>query len=307
MALLPSVLIVGTGALASLFAARFAEADIPITMMGTWLEGIAALKSKGVTLVQRDGSEKSFPVQVVTNSDECNDVMMALVLVKSWQTERAARQLKECLHPQGLALSLQNGLGNRQKLVASLSEERVSFGVTTTGATLLGPGRVRSGGEGTISLASDTRLEQIFERFQHAGFTVESTSEIDALIWGKLAVNAAINPLTAILRVPNGDLLEQPSTRQLMAISAREVEMLASALGIHLPFDDVSVVTRKVAQRTASNVSSMLQDVLRGAPTEVDAINGAVVQVAEEAGISTPVNHTFWLLVKAIVAQKSNL
>jgi 2-dehydropantoate 2-reductase len=276
-------------------------------MLGTWPEGITTLQSKGVTLVDQDGSEQSYPVRGVTDPVDCRGVLQALVLVKSWQTERAARQLQSCLHPQGLALSLQNGLGNRQKLEASLGAERVSLGVTTTGATLLAPGRVRSGGEGVITLADTPQSKRFIERFQQAGFAVETTLEIEALFWGKLAVNAAINPLTAILRVPNGELLVQPSTRSLMSLAAREVEALAIARGIKMPFDDVSDAVEEVALRTASNYSSMLQDVLRGALTEIDAINGAIVRAAEETGVSTPVNRTLWLLVKSIVIHQSNL
>jgi len=302
-----SILIVGTGALACLFAARFSAAGIPVTMLGTWPEGITTLQAKGVTLVDQDGSKQSFPVRGVTDPVDCIGVLLALVLVKSWQTERAARQLRSCLHPQGLALSLQNGMGNRQKLEASLGSERVAMGVTTTGATLLAPGRVRPGGEGGITLADAPQSRLLLERFQQAGFAVETTLEFEGLLWGKLAVNAAINPLTAILRVPNGELLVQLSTRSLMSLAAREVEALAIARGIKMPLDDVSNAVEEVALRTASNYSSMLQDVLRGAPTEIDAINGAIVQAAEETGVSTPVNRTLWLLVKSIVAHQSSL
>lgn len=301
-----SVLIVGTGALACLFAARFSAAGIPVTMLGSWPEGIAALRNTGVILIDAEGDERIYPVRVVTAPEECELVELALVLVKSWQTGRAAHQLRVCLHPQGVALSLQNGLGNRQNLVQSLGEERVALGVTTTGATLIAPGRVRSGGEGLISLAANTRFQPFVERFRRAGFELDETSELAPLIWGKLAVNAAINPLTAILRVPNGELLAQQSTRQLMALAAREVAAVARAQNIQLPFDDVVAAVESVAQRTASNHSSMLQDVLRGAPTEIEAINGAILEFGAQTGIPTPVNQTLYLLVKSIVSKNSN-
>ncbi|BBO77813.1 hypothetical protein DSCW_52300 [Desulfosarcina widdelii] len=231
--------------------------------------------------------------------------MLALVLVKSWQTERAAKQLRSFLHPQGVALSLQNGLGNHQKLSAILGADRVFTGVTTTGATLVAPGRVRAGGEGAISFVASDRLEPFRERFKKSGFVVETATSMEPLIWGKLAINAAINPLSVIWRVANGELVCQQSTRKLMAMTAREVEAVALAYGIQLPFEDVVEAVEGVAQRTAQNRSSMLQDVLRGAPTEVDAINGEVIRAARKVGVPVPINRILLYLVKSIVKRKS--
>jgi 2-dehydropantoate 2-reductase len=305
MSLSPSVLIVGTGALACLFAARFSAAEVPVTMLGTWSEGIAALRSVGVTLVEIDGSKHSFPVWVIDDPEDCDELALALVLVKSWQTERAASQLQVCLPPQSQVLSLQNGLGNHQKLADALGADRVFRGVTTVGGTLLAPGRVRSGGEGSISIEANRQLAPFIEIFHRANFSVDKTSEIEPLIWGKLAVNAAINPLTAILDVPNGVLLARPQSRTLMALAAHEVAAVAAMQGIQLPFDDVTTAVENVARRTAHNHSSMLQDIRRGAPTEIEAINGAIVRTAERTGVPTPVNHTLYLLIKSFVAKKS--
>jgi 2-dehydropantoate 2-reductase len=202
-----SLLIVGTGALACLFAARMAAAGIQVTLLGTWPEGLAALRTHGVRLAEADGSTSAYPVRVIDDPIDCQGAPFALVLVKSWQTERAAAQLAACLAPDGLALTLQNGLGNREKLAAALGRSRVALGVTTMGATLMGPGRVRPGGEGTLSLGTHPGLNPLAHLLERAGFTVEIVPEADDLLWSKLVINAAINPLTALLRVPNGELL----------------------------------------------------------------------------------------------------
>jgi 2-dehydropantoate 2-reductase len=123
-----------------------------------------------------------------------------------------------------------------------------------------------------------------------------------ALAWGKLAVNAGINALSAILNVPNGELLARPEALRLMEQAANEVAAVARAKGIALPFADAAAEARRVAAATASNLSSMLQDVLRGAPTEVEAINGAVVREGVRAGVPTPVNEELRRLVAAGVA-----
>jgi len=296
-----SILIVGTGALASLFAARLAAKGAAVTMLGTWPEGLAALRRWGVTLVKADGSQQSYPVTATNDPSVCA-TKYALVLVKSWQTARAARQLAECLDPDGLALTLQNGLGNRAVLAEALGEARVALGVTTTGATLLSSGRVRPGGEGVVSLGKHSRLQPLAELLQGAGFEVEVLEDVDSLIWSKLVINAAINPVTALLDVPNGELLVRPTARQLSADLAREVAAVAETKNIKLTYPDPVAAAEGVAERTATNTSSMLQDIKRSAPTEIDAICGAVVEAGEELGVPTPANRALWQLVKARVA-----
>ncbi|MGH2606189.1 MAG: ketopantoate reductase family protein, partial [Anaerolineales bacterium] len=224
-----------------------------------------------------------------------------LVLVKSWQTRRAARQLAECLAPDGVSLSLQNGLGNMDVLSQVLGPERTALGVTTSGATLLGPGRVRAGGTGPVYLARHRRLGPIADLLRMADFAVEEVPDVEGLLWGKLAVNAAINPLTALLRVPNGDLLERTHARELMAAAAQEVAQVAAALGIRPTGGRADEQAFEVARRTAANRSSMLQDVDRRAPTEIDAICGAVVDFGRRKGVPTPVNFALWAMVRAMV------
>jgi 2-dehydropantoate 2-reductase len=295
-----SILVVGTGAMACLFASRLSAGGIKVRLLGTWVDGLQALRTQGVRLVREDGSERAYPVQASADPADCVGVNWALVLVKSWQTPRAAQQLSACLAPDGLALTLQNGLGNRETLVEALGEQRVALGVTTTGATLLAPGRVRSGGEGIISLGAHPRLDTLAALLGRAGFVVEIVPRADDLLWSKLVINAAINPLTALVRVPNGELLNRPSARALMADAAQEAAAVASALGQRLTFVDPIAKAEDVARRTAVNHSSMYQDVQRGARTEIDAICGAIVTAGERHDVPTPVNRTLWRLIKAL-------
>jgi 2-dehydropantoate 2-reductase len=300
-----NILIVGTGALATLFAARLSRAGHSITMLGSWKAGLDALRKDGARLVDSDGSEHQFEVQAINDPRECRGTKHALVLVKAWQTEKVADQLKECLAdaPRGLAVTLQNGLGNREALARSLGPDRVALGVTTTGATLLGPGLVRAGGEGILSIEQNQALGPIEDALTSANFNMNVVEDAQSLIWGKLVINAAINPLTAILRVPNGNLLELPSAREIMKALAMETAQVAEAENIQLPFPDPVAAAEEVALKTAANHSSMLQDVQRGAPTEIDAICGAVVTTGQKHEIDTPTNWACWKLVKAMVGQ----
>ena len=295
-----NILIVGTGALATLFAARLTRAGHRVTMLGTWKEGIATLRRTGARLIDVNGNEHQYKVYATDDPRERSGAKHALVLVKAWQTERAARQLEECLGENGLAVTLQNGLGNYETLTRSLGLDRVALGSSTTGATLLGPGLAKVGGEGIISIERHQALGPIEEALRSAYFNLQIVDDAQSLIWGKLVINAAINPLTALLRVTNGELLNRPSAREMMGALACEAAQVAKAENVDLPFTDPIVAAEDVARKTAANRSSMLQDVLRGAPTEIDAICGAVVKAAQKHGINTPANWACWNLIKAI-------
>jgi len=295
-----NILIIGTGALATLFAARLTEAGHNITMLGTWQEGLSALRANGARLIDSNGNEKLYRVHATDDPRDCAGVKHVIVLVKAWQTERATNQLKKCLADDGLVLTLQNGLGNYEVLAQVLGENRVALGIITAGATLLEAGLVREAGAGTISIGRNQAISPIEAALLSAKFNVQIVEDAHSLLWGKLVINAAINPLTALLRVTNGGLLDRPSTRGLMGRLAQEVALVAQAEHINLPFADPVVAAEQVARKTAANRSSMLQDVLRGAPTEIDAICGAVAATAQKHGIDTPVNWTCWQLVKAL-------
>lgn len=286
--------------MASLFGARLSTVA-NVTLLGTWQAGLQALEETGVQVQEADGSTAVYPVRVVRDPQACRGAKLALVLVKSWQTDRAVRQLQKCLHPEGVALTLQNGLGNLEALQAGLGQERAALGVTTTGATLLGPGQVRVGGTGPTYVAAHPRLARLSALLREAGFGVEVVSDLDGLLWRKLAINAGINPVTALLGVPNGGLLESEPARQLMHAAAEETARVALASGVDFGVKRAAELVEEVARRTASNLSSMLQDVHRGAPTEIDAICGAIVRQGERSGIPTPVNWTLWRLIQARV------
>lgn len=295
--------IVGSGALASLFAARLAQHVGPLTdragviLIGSWERQLAALR-RGLTLIHLDGRETQHRVQVASDPAAARPLDAALVLVKSYQTPQAVTRLRAALAPDGVAVTLQNGAGNLEQLQAAFGQ-RATLGVTSLGATLERPGVVRHAGDGPIHLsppavAAENPARQAFDALvatlRAAAFDVHLTDDLAGLVWGKLAVNAGINPLTALLAVPNGFLAEHAACRRLLEEAAREVGAVAAAQGITLPHDDPAAATLDVARRTASNHSSMLQDRIQGRPTEIDAICGAVVAAGRRHGVPTPVN-----------------
>ncbi|GAB1469858.1 2-dehydropantoate 2-reductase [Chloroflexota bacterium] len=294
------ILLVGTGALSTLFAARLSEAGHHVTMLGTWADGLQALNQNGARISDAHGNEHAFQVHATDNPASLSDIKHAIILVKSWQTKRVAEKLKRILAPDGIVLTLQNGLGNREALARDLGFGRVAQGITTTGATLLGPGLVKTGGEGIISLEQNQALGPLEAALRSSNFNLQIVQDARSLIWGKLVINAAINPLTALLRVPNGELLSHPWARKAMNALALEAANVAAAENVRLPFSNPIEAVEDVARKTAKNISSMFQDVRRGAPTEIDAICGAVTQHGEKHGIQTPYNRSYWQLVKSM-------
>ena len=160
---------------------------------------------------------------------------------------------------------------------------------------------MRAGGDGVISIERNQALGPLEAALRSSNFNLHIVDDAQSLMWGKLVINSAINPLTALLRIPNGELLSHPNARKVMASLARETAEVASAENVDLPFSNPVSAAEDVARQTATNHSSMFQDVRRGAPTEIDAICGAVTRRAEFHGIHTPYNRACWQLVRAAV------
>jgi 2-dehydropantoate 2-reductase len=292
-----SILVFGTGALACLFGARLARAGHTVTLAGTWADALAVLQRSGIQVEDADGHWRAR-VRAVRLGGTLPEADLVLVLVKSYNTPAVAPLLTRTLRPDGDVLTLQNGLGNRETLEQALGRP-VLVGVTTAGATLLGPGRIRAHRAPT-TLGDDGagRAARVAALFREAGLDSSVSPDIDRLLWRKLAANCAINPLSALLGVPNGALLESAEHRATLESAAREVAAVAAARGLDLG-EDPAALAGHVAQATAENRSSMLQDLERGAPTEIEAINGAVAREGRRLGVPTPVNEALAEAVRA--------
>lgn len=296
------VAIIGGGAMGTLLAAKLAS-HAQVWVVSSHPDTVEALNSQGAQVLL-DGREVAAPVKATSDPAVAHPVDVALVCVKAYETERAATVVSGLLSSDGVVLTLQNGLGNEEILEKAIPPERVLVGVTYLGASWLGPGKVRQAGEGPTYLvanSSDTsRAEDIAWLFRQAGLESEVRQDGDNILWGKLVVNAAINPLTALLRVPNGALISSSAMRQLLGDAVSEAVAVATAAGINLPYLDPLAQVEEVCLRSRDNYSSMLQDVLRQRPTEIDAINGAVVREGERLGVDTSLHRALRDLVKAV-------
>lgn len=295
--------IIGVGALACLFGARLSRV-CEVLLIGHWQAQITALQTQPLKIIHENGSIEYAHLNVTSTIPPTPFADIVLILTKSPRTPEAAQLAAKIIKPNGLVITLQNGLGNLGILQEHIPHAHVSLGVTTQGAALDAPAILRLGGEGLTSLASypalDPQLQEFVARLQQAGLDSEISPTINGLVWGKLAINAAINPLSALLRVQNGTLLLSEFACQIMQSAAREVETLAQAQNITLPFADAATMSLEVAQRTATNRSSMLQDILNKQPTEIEAICGAVIRYGKTLNLPTPTNQMLYTLIKAL-------
>lgn len=298
------IVVVGPGAIGSLFAALLSEGGHEVALLGHRAGPVSVINAKGLTVL-REGTLRTVPVRATTRASELGTPDLVLMCVKAYATRQASADVAPAVGANTAVLTLQNGLGNVETMASVFGQEKVLAGVTSHGATLLTPGLVRHAGEGETALGEldgreTDRLRAVVEGFRQAGVRVQVSQAVRSLIWGKVVVNCAINPLTAILRVENGKLLASERARELMAAAALEAVAVARVLGIEVPYGDPVARAEEVARLTAANRSSMFQDVRRRKRTEIDYISGAVAKLGDEAGVPTPVNRTLAQLVGAI-------
>jgi 2-dehydropantoate 2-reductase len=288
------VVIVGAGSLGSLVGAVLAR-EHDVTLVGREPQ-VEAVRSRGLSL----GGELHARVapRATTDADGLAGDL-AIVAVKSFDTAAVAESLATGSFD--AVLSVQNGMGNEETLAGRV-EASVLAGTATYGAILREPGVVECTGLGEVVLGDrnggQSRLaDRLGEAFASAGLDAVVDEAMPRRLWEKLAVNAGINAITALTRTMNGAVLESP-TDDLARRAVRETARVARAEGVDLSAADAVDALERVADRTAANESSMYQDLQAGRRTEIDAINGYVVDRAAEHGIQAPTNHTLAALVR---------
>ncbi len=298
-----NVVIFGVGALGSLFAASLSNLrDTYVFAFGNWQEHLTQVCKNGLILKRPDGTSTRSFVRMSSNLHDLPAADIALCLVKSYQTERTAKQIRNILKPNGVAVTLQNGLGNAERLTEVLGQKRVYTGITLQAAHVPEPGTVVHAGTGltTIEQKNDTpnAIHEVNRLFNQAGLESWLTADIQQEQWRKLIINAGINALTALLEVRNGNLLQDSLVKNVLFAAAEEVFQVARGVGVSLKGLDSKTLLQEACQKTANNYSSMLKDMLNGRPTEIDAISGAVVEYAKQRQIATPINRFLYECVK---------
>ncbi|MGG4551019.1 ketopantoate reductase family protein [Paenibacillus humicus] len=312
--------IVGSGALGLLFGSKLAASGQGVRFWTRTAEQAELLVQKGIVLQEGEGSSPAVlavsaahPLQDaarLARPDGHADWVM-LVTKQRHIYSSLVKELQPLLGPKTHILCFQNGVGHLEYLSASFPGTPIYAAITTEGAKRPFPWQVIRSGQGTTTigmaeqsgesadLCSKNAAEKLIDALNMAGFYALLSKHIDREIYRKLLINAVINPLTAIWRIPNGELLDSAERRALLKQLCDEAAAIYTARGI--PFEgDAYELVAEVCRLTASNTSSMLKDVLQGTPTEIDYINGRLAEMAKQAGVSAPGHELLWRLVRGL-------
>jgi 2-dehydropantoate 2-reductase len=300
------IAMLGCGSLGSTFGGVLTEAGFDVTLVNRNNDHIAAMIDKGLTLIE-DAKERIVEVKVATDPQEVGPVELIIVLVKSSFTRAAIEGAKAMIGRNTLAMSLQNGLGNEEILVEFLGKGRVLGGKTYVGGQMTEPGKVRVGVKGKLTLLGEldgritARAKQISGIFNRAGLETRVISDIQSLIWQKLLVNVSTGAICGLTRLPYGKLLQVKEAVDCATAAVAEAIDVARAAGVDLEVNNPREILDKAVEGLPFDFKpSIMQDLERGMPTEIDFINGAVVREGEKYGVATPVNRTLVAGIKGL-------
>ena len=308
------IAIIGAGSLGCVFGAMLTTAGHDVWLIHRRREHVDKINRDGLHVEGLSG-DRYVRVKATTDPAEVGPVDLALVLVKAMDTRAAVANAVSLAGPETVFLTLQNGLGNREKIAEVVGEDRAMAGITGVGGELVGLGHVVHTVAGTTYVGEldgsvSPRAELIARALDRAGIPTEVTANVQGRIWDKVLRNSAANATCAITGYTPDYLFAFPSSREWVELVARETATVAAALGVKLPYDDPLAWLRKLwgtapdPTSPAAHKPSMVQDIEKGRPTEVEAINGAVVRAGESVGVPTPYNRALTLLVHMIEAKQ---
>jgi 2-dehydropantoate 2-reductase len=230
---------------------------------------------------------------------------LLILTVKSYDTESAILQAKKIIDNDTIVLSLQNGLDNIDRIKQYISYENIIAGVTTHGAFFPEPGIIKHTGKGITILGElngikTERIVNIVKCFNESGIETIFSKDIINEIWFKAIINSSINPLTAIFKCKNGYLLENPILENLVEKICMESTKVANSEGVNLSHQSMIKKTKLVIRNTSENYSSMFQSLKKGKKTEIDFINGKIVDIGKRNNSETALNEVLIFLINIL-------
>lgn len=308
-----NILIFGAGSIGSVFGGYLNRGGHTVWLVGR-PDHMKAIREKGLHITGIWGEKRIVLSHAVTRASDIpsNIEFDAIIIsVKSYDTSEAVQEIAPLVRPETLVVSLQNGIGNVEAIAGEIGWDRTVGGRVIFGVEFHAPGElevtvyaeeVMLGHPKPSPLSKKT--EELAQEINRTGIPTKYTEEISKYIWAKLLYNAALNPLSTLLRAPYGYLAKHQETRFLMERIVAECFCAAKAEKTPLFWerytDYMEVLLGRLIPATAEHHPSMLQDIQKGKPTEIDAINGAVVMRARKTGIPTPVNETITNLIHAL-------
>lgn len=297
------IAVVGVGAMGSVYAGLLGAAGNEVWAVDVDAEHIEAISKKGLRVEGASG-DRTVAIRATTDSSAVGVVDLAVLATKAMDVRAAAESMRPLLGKDTVVLSIQNGLGGPET-AAEILGEAVAVGVVGGfGASIVASAHVHHHGLellglGELSGPVTPRIERVADVWRDAGFNIATYDNIQERIWEKLICNVCFSGTSAVLELTIGEILDRPNAWAVASACAEEAYAVARAKRIPLDFDDASAYTREFGRTIAGARPSMLLDLLAGRRTEADYINGAIVRIAAELGLSAPVNSTVTSLVKA--------
>lgn len=285
----------------SVVGGLLAKAGNDVTLVDVWREAVDAINANGLRI-----NDDVVKVRATDKPGDIGVVDLVLVFVKCYHTEAAVRNALSLIGPDTVVLSLQNGWGNGPRIAKIVGEEKLLIGVCYHSATVAAPGHVLHVGKGMTFMGElngklSQRLTHIADTFKQAGMEVTPTSEVLKEIWSKLALNVCTLPTSALLRFYAPQLVQHEPMLELMKDLLQEVIAVARAQKIPLDFNERWGAITGLLRRCAPTAkSSMFQDVEKSRQTEIDVINGAIVEAGERLNIPVPYNRAMVAMIKSL-------
>lgn len=298
------IFVLGSGALGSLIGARLSKKN-EVLLYSTNKKHIDEINKNGLNIEELDGSYTTYRIKGIYNREQISFTPdLVLITLKTYSLTQGLLDVYERFPPNTVYLTLQNGIGNIETICKYVKKSQVIAGSTGQGATFVKPGHIRHGGNGVtyigeISGNSSDRIKYTVKIFNECGLEAYVTDNIHEYIWKKLMVNIGINAITAIARVKNGFIVNSKWAREISYLAVKEAVAIAKLKGISIK-DNIFDLVLDIAKKTKNNISSMHQDILNRKQTEIDSINGAIVEYGKQLKIDTPINKTLTNLIKLI-------
>ncbi len=298
------IVIIGAGAMGCLYGAYLSR-NHEVIMLDSFDKQVEAINQNGITVLEEDGREENFKNVKACISGEYKDAAdLVVVFVKSTFTEDALRDNKKLFGDKTLVMTLQNGAGNDRKIAKYVNKKNIIIGTSKHNSVNMGGGKIRHSGSGETTIGSNLEnnknLDKIQAILEECGFKVEKTNDIQRVIWSKLFVNLSINTFTAITRAPIGSMIENKYAWDFAEKMICEAVDVAEADGTHFSYREVLNMVHHVCEDAGKGYSSMSQDVMNCRLTEIDAINGAIVEQAKLYNVKVHYNSLIVDLIHAI-------
>ena len=301
--------ILGVGAIGGLIASRLSLTDAEIHLFASE-HSAPNLIVEGLTLIDSENLSKHTAGERwsvhSSNNPEPESVDVLFVCLKTNSLSDISNGVFRALTPSGIMVCVMNGIGHEETLRARGVQQKMYRSVISHGALRRDVGVIEWTGQGAIEIGpgpdSFETPTDLITLMNEAGLAARWNADILDRQWWKLCINVAINPTCAIAGIPNGGLLEHSGLGDVAVSALLESRSVAEAAGRGVPEVDALVDEyREVVVTTARNRCSMLQDLMHGRPTEVDALTGQVLRVAEQVGVPTPTVTTLDALLRGIV------